>query len=78
MERFRWTVAARVKDRDRAEGWIFAYLHKWEVLGHLGKPAKDAPVSGLALLHLLVAGLGLWRGGRIQRLAKTVEASLRG
>ncbi|SFB55854.1 hypothetical protein [Azotobacter beijerinckii] len=41
----RWTVAARVNDRDRAEGWIFAYLHKWEVLCHLGKPAKDALVT---------------------------------
>ncbi|MNE96747.1 hypothetical protein D3C80_1949890 [compost metagenome] len=47
-------------DGDRAEGWSFAYLHKWEVLGLFGKPAKDLLVSGLALAHLLLAGLGLW------------------
>lgn len=52
-------LAARVDDGDRAEGWSFAYLHKWEVLGQFGKPAKDALVSGLALAHLLLAGLGL-------------------
>ncbi|WP_349617929.1 hypothetical protein [Azotobacter salinestris] len=73
-------LAARVNDRDRAEGWIFAYLHKWEALGHLGKPTKDVLVTGLALAHLLVAGLGLWlwRGRRNPRQAKSVEASLRG
>lgn len=53
-------LAARVADGDRAEGWSFAYLHKWEVLGRFGKPAKDVLVSGLALAHLLLAGLGLW------------------
>lgn len=53
-------LAARIDDGDRAEGRSFAYLHKWEVLSSLGKPAKDLLVTTLALAHLLLALLGLW------------------
>ena len=60
-------LAARVDDSDRAEGFSFAYLHKWELLSALGKPVKDSLITLLALAQLLlvVAGLWLWRRRRL-------------
>lgn len=53
-------LAAHITDADRREGAAFAYLHKWELLGHLGKSAKDLLLSLTALALLLLAGSGLW------------------
>ena len=59
-------LAARIDDRDRAEGFSFAYLHKWEWLSGLGKTVKDSAISLAALAHLLlvVGGVWLWRQRR--------------
>lgn len=59
-------LAAVVDDTDRAEGFSFAYLHKWDFLSALGKPLKDGFVTLLALAHVLlvIGGLWLWRRRR--------------
>jgi hypothetical protein len=59
-------LAGRVNDGDRAEGWSFAYLHKWEWLGGISKTVKDVALSLIALAHLLLVfgGLYLWRKRR--------------
>ena len=59
-------LAGRVNDGDRAEGWSFAYLYKWELLGGINKTVKDAALSLIALAHLLLVfgGLYLWRKRR--------------
>lgn len=59
-------LAGRVNDGDRAEGFSFAYLHKWELLGGISKTAKDVALSLIALAHLLLVfgGLYLWRKRR--------------
>jgi uncharacterized iron-regulated membrane protein len=61
-------LAGRVNDSDRNEGFSFAYLHKWELLGSINKTTKDVALSLIALAHLLLVlgGLYLWR----QRLAR--------
>jgi hypothetical protein len=60
-------LASRVQDADRAEGWAFAYLHKWDYLSALGKPVKDGLLTALAALHVLLALMGLWLFGRGRR-----------
>ena len=59
-------LAGRVNDDDRAEGFSFAYLHKWELLGGISKTVKDVALSLIALAHLLLVfgGLYLWRKRR--------------
>lgn len=51
-------LAARVIDSDATEGWIFAYLHKWNFIP-LGHDGRDLIVALFALLNILVALLGL-------------------
>ncbi|MGF6693933.1 hypothetical protein M2318_004017 [Metapseudomonas resinovorans] len=60
-------LASRVQDADRAEGAVFAYLHKWDYLSALGKPVKDGALTALAAIHVLLALLGLWLFGRGRR-----------
>ncbi len=53
-------VAAVVDDADRAEGWVFGYVHKFEWLVPLvGIDARDAIAMTLALLIAGAALLGL-------------------
>ncbi len=52
-------LAGRVGDADRAEGWTFAYLHKWEFLAGLGAGYKHLALGLAALAHVLLALLGL-------------------
>ena len=42
-------LAAHVRDSDRAEGWSFAWLHKWHFLDGLGRDARDAVAALFAL-----------------------------
>jgi hypothetical protein len=51
-------LAAKVMDSDATEGWIFAYLHKWNFIP-LGHDGRDLVVALFALLNILVALLGL-------------------
>lgn len=60
-------LASRVQDPDRREGWAFAYLHKWDYLGALGKPFKEGVLTALAAVHVLLALLGLWLFARRRR-----------
>lgn len=62
-------LAARVDDADRNEGATFAYLHKWELLGHLSKPGKDLALSLTALALVVLALSGLWLFARRSRRA---------
>lgn len=59
-------LASRVQDADRAEGWGFAYLHKWEFLAGLGNGYKHLLLGIVALAHVLLAlvGLSLLRRGQ--------------
>jgi hypothetical protein len=59
-------LAGQVNDDDRAEGFSFAYLHKWELPSGISKTAKDLALSLIALAHLLLVlgGLYLWRKRR--------------
>jgi len=59
-------LASRVQDADRAEGWGFAYLHKWEFLAGLGNGYKHLLLGIVALAHVLLAlvGLSLLRCGQ--------------
>lgn len=52
-------LASRVQDADRAEGWGFAYLHKWEFLAGLGNGYKHLLLGIVALAHVLLALVGL-------------------
>ncbi len=52
-------LASRVQDADRREGWIFAYLHKWEFLAGLGNGYKQLLPGLFALAHVLLALVGL-------------------
>jgi hypothetical protein len=53
------TLAARVEESDRAEGFIFAYIHKLEFLKPLGKNVRDGAAVALGFTNSLVAVLGL-------------------
>jgi uncharacterized iron-regulated membrane protein len=52
------TLAAKVRDVDGLEGFVFAYMHKWSVEG-LNKDLRDVLVSLFALWNVVVAMLGL-------------------
>lgn len=47
-------IAARIDDPDRAEGWLFAYAHKWNLLDPLGRDLRD---GAMALAALVIAGV---------------------
>jgi uncharacterized iron-regulated membrane protein len=51
-------LAAKVRDVDSMEGFVFAYMHKWSVEG-LNKDLRDVLVSLFALWNVVVAMLGL-------------------
>jgi len=51
-------VAAKVRDIDSMEGFVFAYLHKWS-FESLNKDLRDILVSLFALWNVVVAMLGL-------------------
>ncbi|MFY7998462.1 MAG: PepSY domain-containing protein [Candidatus Kapaibacteriota bacterium] len=53
------TLAAIVEESDRAEGFVFAYIHKLEFLKPLGKDVRDGVAVGLGLVNSVVAVLGL-------------------
>ncbi|TAE25178.1 MAG: PepSY domain-containing protein [Candidatus Kapaibacterium sp.] len=53
------TLAARVQESDRAEGFVFAYIHKLEFLKPLGKDVRDGVAVALGLVNSVVAVLGL-------------------
>ncbi|WP_432723775.1 PepSY domain-containing protein [Jeongeupia wiesaeckerbachi] len=59
--------SARIDDRDRLEGNVFAYLHKWHWLDGLGKMPRDIILAGFAAANAFAAALGLtlwWRRRR--------------
>ncbi|WP_189461675.1 PepSY-associated TM helix domain-containing protein [Jeongeupia chitinilytica] len=59
--------SARIDDRDRLEGYVFAYLHKWHWLDGLGKTTRDVLLAGFAAANVVAATLGLtlwWRRRR--------------
>ncbi|MBM3117223.1 PepSY domain-containing protein [Jeongeupia naejangsanensis] len=59
--------SARIDDRDRLEGYVFAYLHKWHWLDGLGKTPRDVILAGFAAANVAAAALGLtlwWRRHR--------------
>ncbi|BCL76386.1 hypothetical protein JHS3_21220 [Jeongeupia sp. HS-3] len=56
--------SVRIDNRDRLEGYVFAYLHKWHWLDGLGKTARDLILAGFAAANVAAAALGLtlwWR-----------------
>jgi hypothetical protein len=53
-------IAAVIDDADRTEGWVFAYVHKFEWLVPLaGSTARDAIAAALALLLACAASAGV-------------------
>jgi hypothetical protein len=64
------TLAAVVRDADRAEGWSFAYLHKYHWLDFAGKDVRDLVMGLFGLGNLVIALLGLWMFGRRYRGAR--------
>jgi|GEM_PF-1757427 len=55
------TLAARVDNPQRIEGYTFAFLHKWHFLDFLGKNTRDF-ISALAALMIVIAiTLGIYR-----------------
>lgn len=53
-------LAAIVRNADRAEGYSFAYLHKYHWLDFAGKNVRDLVMAAFALGLTLTAGSGLW------------------
>ena len=55
-----------VEQRDRLEGYSFAYLHKWHWLDGLGKTTRDIILASFAAANVVLAVLGmlLWRRRR--------------
>ena len=53
-------LASVVRDTGRAEGWSFAYLHKYHWLDFAGKDVRDFVMGLFGLGNLLIALLGLW------------------
>jgi len=55
-----------VEQRDRLEGYSFAYLHKWHWLDGLGKTTRDIILVSFAAANVVLAVLGmlLWRRRR--------------
>ena len=67
-------VAAVVDDADRAEGWVFGYIHKFEwLVPFVGIDARDAIAMTLALLIAGAAFLGLALFRQRARLAKSIS-----
>ncbi len=63
-------IAAVLNDEARTQGWIFAYLHKWEWLVPIvGKDGRDFAQSIFALGNAVVALLGIWLFTRTRRPA---------
>ncbi|MGL4997231.1 MAG: hypothetical protein ACRC6G_13785, partial [Deefgea sp.] len=58
-----------IEQRDRLEGYSFAYLHKWHWLDGLGKTARDIILASFAAANVLltVMGLLLWRRRRANK-----------
>ncbi|MDR3712261.1 MAG: PepSY domain-containing protein [Puia sp.] len=54
------SLSARVNDRDKLEGYSFAFLHKHEFLGGIGKWAKDASTMFWAAAQIFMVALGLF------------------
>jgi len=50
-------LSAKVRDIDGAEGFVFAYLHKWS-FNFINKDLRDILVSLFALGNILVAAMG--------------------
>ncbi|WP_027467826.1 hypothetical protein [Deefgea rivuli] len=48
-----------VEQRDRLEGYSFAYLHKWHWLDGLGKDARDVILASFAAANVALAVMGL-------------------
>lgn len=57
-------LAAVVRNSDRAEGWSFAWLHKWHFLDGLGKTTRDTVAAVFALGIALTFALGVALYGR--------------
>lgn len=60
-------LAARVTDSDAAEGWVFAYVHKW-VFADGNKLLRDIAVCLFAFGNIVVALLGVYLFTRRTRL----------
>jgi len=54
------TLASVVRNADRAEGYSFAYLHKYHWLDFAGTNVRDTIMAIFGLGNVVVAGLGLW------------------
>jgi len=54
------TLASIARDGGRAEGWSFAYLHKYHWLDFAGRDVRDFVMGVFGLGNLLIAILGLW------------------
>ncbi|MGG7665830.1 PepSY domain-containing protein [Dyadobacter sp. BHUBP1] len=52
-------LSTKVEDRDRREGFSFAFLHKYSGLDFLGKNARDGVMTAAAASVLVVSVLGL-------------------
>jgi len=52
-------LSAKVTDGDALEGWIFAYIHKWN-FADANKDLRDILVALFALGNILVALIGLY------------------
>lgn len=63
--------AAEVRDKQRLEGFSFAYLHKWVFLDGIGRNSRDFLLALFAFLNVLVVGLGL--GVWLKRQYKTPD-----
>ncbi|MDT0617992.1 PepSY domain-containing protein [Salinisphaera sp. P385] len=53
------TLAARINNKDRFEGYLFAWLHKWHFMEPLGTGVRDILMALAAFLIIIVALLGL-------------------
>ncbi|MEZ0316393.1 MAG: hypothetical protein ACAH10_05835, partial [Methylophilaceae bacterium] len=58
-------LSAKVTDGDALEGWIFAYIHKWN-FADANKYFRDILVSLFALGNIMVALMGLYLFSRRQ------------
>lgn len=55
------TLAARIDNADRLEGWLFAWLHKWHFMAPLGADLRDAlmALAAFAIACVSLLGYGL-------------------
>ena len=66
-------VAARVSTLDKAELWSFSNLHKGQFLDNLlgiSQTQRDAILAGVAILIIVMSGIGLWLHQRRRRTFK--------